>query len=448
MDKISRLAGHAACACAFAAILTGCNNSGSSPMGFTPSAGNAQTGARSSSSVATSDVSAAGKAAFTHYYVVPLGTLGGTSSVANSINNRGWIAGLSKVTSGTSVHAILWVNGQKINLGTLGGPNSGVGWPVKNNRGVVAGISDLSQTDPFAENFCGFGTPNLCAGFRWKNNVMTALPTLGGNNSFAAGVNEEGRIVGFAENTVRDTTCGAPQVFHYYAAIWKGDARPRALRPLRGDAVSQAVSINNAGEAVGASGPCGPPNTLRYGTAHALLWPRDGSPLDLGSLGGTTANIATAINERGDVVGQSALTGNTTYHAFVWQHAAMRDLGTLPGDVLSEALGLNDKKQAVGYSCDAGGTCRGFIWQNGAMSDLNLLIPRSNLYVAYAGDINDSGWIVGQAVDLKTGRAPAVLLIPTTTPSNWAAALTSKVILPESVRRQLLERHGFRYFIK
>ncbi len=446
MDTISRLARRVACACATAAILTGCSSGGSSPGGLTPSGAMTPFGVESRLSAQVPGTSTQSNQGFSHYYVVDLGTLGGTASVANSINNRGWIAGISKLAGNTAVRGTLWVNAQKVNLGTLGGPNSAVGWPVKNDRGVVAGFSDLAQTDPLAENFCGLGSGKYCAGFRWQNNGLTPLSTLGGNNSFAAGANDAGQIAGFAETGVHDATCGSPQVLDYYATIWNASGRPRALPPLSGDTISQSVAIDESGAAVGASGPCGPPNNLGYGTAHALLWHASGAPADLGTLGGTTANIATAINDSDEIVGQSAVTGNTTYHAFRW-HGAMSDLGTLPGDFLSEALGLNSENQVVGYSCDSSGNCRGVVWQNGAMSDLNLLVPRSQLYIVYAGDINDKGWIVGQAVDLKTGRAPAVLLIPGNGAPDITGNSARKVILPTDVRRQLQHHHGIRPFI-
>ena len=69
-----------------------------------------------------------------HYRLVNLGNLSGTSSVANSINNLGWKAGDANVSEG-SVHATVWLYGLRFDLGTLGGPNSQVNWPVKNNRG-------------------------------------------------------------------------------------------------------------------------------------------------------------------------------------------------------------------------------------------------------------------------------------------------------------------------
>ncbi|MGA8473524.1 MAG: hypothetical protein WB681_00520 [Candidatus Cybelea sp.] len=91
----------------------------------------------------------------------------------------------------------------------------------------------------------------------------------------------------------------------------------------------------------------------------------------------------------------------------------MTDLGTLPGDMFSVAFGINNKGQVVGQSCNASGACRAFIWQKGAMTDLNLLVPPdSRLYLTYGGDINDRGWVVGYGYDRKSGRNPAFLALP------------------------------------
>ncbi len=87
---------------------------------------------------------------------------------------------------------------------------------------------------------------------------------------------------------------------------------------------------------------------------------------DLRNLGGTTGNVAFAANNQGQVVGESDLPGDTTFHAFLWQNGAMTDLGTLPGGVGSFALGINDKSQVVGGSVDANGNLRGLLWQNSA----------------------------------------------------------------------------------
>src|ERR1700676_2079988 len=87
-------------------------------------------------------------------------------------------------------HAFLWTKRSGItDLGTLGGPNSGVNWPVKDDIGLIVGESDTSNTDPLNENFCGSGNGLICLGFVWRDGTMTPLPTLGGNNSYALGVN-------------------------------------------------------------------------------------------------------------------------------------------------------------------------------------------------------------------------------------------------------------------
>src|ERR1700730_12488342 len=40
------------------------------------------------------------------------------------VNNKGWVTGLSNLAGDQNHHAFLWVKGVKMDLGTLGGPNS------------------------------------------------------------------------------------------------------------------------------------------------------------------------------------------------------------------------------------------------------------------------------------------------------------------------------------
>src|ERR1700719_2859457 len=62
------------------------------------------------------------------YRVFNLGTLGGTSSSANTINDPGWAMGVANLPGNTAGHATLWAYGLKLDLGTLGGLNSAVAW--------------------------------------------------------------------------------------------------------------------------------------------------------------------------------------------------------------------------------------------------------------------------------------------------------------------------------
>src|SRR5712664_3986687 len=76
----------------------------------------------------------------TEYVVANLPSLGGTVNSGNSLNDLGWASGTSNLPGDATQHAILWLHGPSIDLGTLGGPNSGVIWPVKNERALISGI--------------------------------------------------------------------------------------------------------------------------------------------------------------------------------------------------------------------------------------------------------------------------------------------------------------------
>lgn len=362
----------------------------------------------------TAGVTTAGRASSGTYEVTNLAGLGGTSSAGYGIDNRGWIAGTSDLAGDQTQHAALWMDGSLTDLETLGGPNSAVLWPVKDERGIVVGISQTAQPDPLGERWscsaffpAATATGYQCLGFVWQDGVMRPLPTLGGTNGFATGVNNRGEIVGWAENTVHDSTCVAPQVLQFRAVVWKPSGGLIELPPLPGDTVSAATAINDRGQVVGISGICDRA-VGRFSAIHDVLW-QDGRPIDLGSLGGIAWNTPMAINEHGDVVGFSNVSaasgGGFAAHAFLWTaRDGIRDLGTLPGDSTSQALGINARGDIVGTSCDANFNCRAFLWRDGVMTDLNTMVaPASEEILVSANDINDSGRITGQAFDAVSG---------------------------------------------
>jgi probable HAF family extracellular repeat protein len=360
-----------------------------------------------------------------NYQVTVHGTLGGTSSQANSINNRGWAAGAANLAGDEFSHAVVWDHGQQIDLGKLGGQNSGVFWPVKGDNGVVAGISETAEENPLGELFsCAFFFPTdfttrtsrpVCRGFRWQNGQMTALETLGGYDSYATGSNNAGQTVGWAETVVHDSTCVAPQVLQFVAVVWGSDGKAQALPPLPGDTTSAATAINDKGQIVGISGRCG----IAVGgvsAAHAVIW-ENGVPTDIGNLGGHQWNTPTAINNHGKVVGFSLLAGQDgtrNYEAFVWtKEDGIRSLGKPAGDIRSAAFGINDKDQIVGLSRGGPFVFRALLWENGQMIDLNTRTVAGSPYLLYANDINDGGELAGQALDLDTFQALAFTATPT-----------------------------------
>jgi probable HAF family extracellular repeat protein len=358
------------------------------------------------------------------YQVRNLGSLGGGYTAGISINRLGLVSGYANLPGDQSMHATLWLNGKPLDLGTLGGPNSGITWPVKNDYGVLAGIAETAQLDPLGENWsCSAFFPTItghvCRGFVWRWGHMHALPTLGGNNGFAAGANNLGQVVGWAENTVHDPTCdpASKQVLQFKPVVWGPDDDDIQALPLIGnDTSGAATAVNDRGQIVGISGLCDQA-VGRYSAIHAVLW-QDHRAIDLGNLGGVAWNTPMAINEFGVVVGFANVPGGKSAgsfhaHAFVWTAlAGMRDLGTLPGDSISEALGINDEGVIVGESCGASG-CRAVLWRGGNIVDLNRQVARGYTdQLVFANDINDAGEITGQAVDAATGVSVAFLAMP------------------------------------
>lgn len=346
------------------------------------------------------------------YHVFKLPGLGGTSSGGNGINNLGFVVGTSNIDDDAATHAALWVLGLPIDLGTLGGPgsNSAVVWPVKNIQGVVSGITEVPGEDPFNEAWsCSAFIPktpgHMCRGFVWEDGEMRALPTLGGTHGFATGTNNRRQTVGWAEKNVQDPTCNRTTQFLQFSAVLWGPGRDQIqeLPPLPGDSTSAATVINDRGLVAGISGDCS--NAVgEFSARHAVLW-KNGVPRDLGSLGGVAWNTPMAMNERGDIVGFANAPGTEppnrfNYRAFLWteERGSMIDLGTLDGDARSQALGINSRGQVVGFSRGAG--FRGFIWENGVMTNINdLIVSGSRDTITIAGDINAFGVITGTSVD-------------------------------------------------
>jgi probable HAF family extracellular repeat protein len=319
------------------------------------------------------------------------------------------------------MHATLWQGSSVIDLGTLGGPNSSVSWPGQNNGGTIVGIAETGTLDPLGEQWsCSFFFPtftgHICLGFVWESGVMTPLPTLGGNNGFATGVNSRGQVVGWAETPIHDPTCNSPQVLQFRAVLWEPKADlVQELPPLPGDSTSAATGINARGQVVGISGDCDIA-VGRFSARHAVLWDK-GTPIDIGDLGGVSWHTPMAINARGDVVGFSNPPGDEdgsfNAHAVLWPKGAdIQDLGTLPGDRTSQALGINARGQVVGVSRGPGGS-RAFIWENGVMTDLNTLVePGYSGRLLLAGDISDRGEITGATLDPDTGEVVTFVATP------------------------------------
>lgn len=336
------------------------------------------------------------------YSLTILDTLGGCCSDGHGINDAGSVAGNAFTSNNAALHAALWRRGVIVDLGTLGGLNSNTAEEqVVNDRDMVAGFSDTPTPDPNGEDFCFFGTNQVCRPFVWDKGVLTPLPTFGGTNAQANGINARRDVVGVSETPNVDAC--SPNFLQVEASLWR-DGQITELPPLPGDPDAAAYAINEDGEVVGISG-------CVSGAIHAVLW-RHGTAIDLGNLGGEMFNIPGAINNLGQVTGESDLPGDAVHHAFFWDKGEMTDLGTIPGYDLSVGNGINNRGRVVGFG-DNGVSQIALIWEEGAATDLNtLIIPNPDWFLAEALSINDRGEITGYAFSNSTGYVQTFVLTP------------------------------------
>ena len=194
-------------------------------------------------------------AASLSYNVTDLGTIGGSKSNANGINNLGQVVGYSNTTGDATFHAFRTAANSAINsntddLGTLGGSNSyanGI-----NNSGQVVGSSDTTGN---AATHAFRTVANSAI-----NSNTDDLGTLGGSNSYASGINNLGEVVGSS-----DTTGNATHAFLYSDNQLYDLNNLVAANSLNGFSVlNNASAINDLGQILGTG-------IIANGQRHAFL---------------------------------------------------------------------------------------------------------------------------------------------------------------------------------
>jgi len=217
-----------------------------------------------------------------------LGDLGGGTATAFAINVQGNVVGSARTADGHD-EPFLYANKTMTDLGTLGGHDQGQ-WNAAfgvNAHRAVTGTSWAADGRYYA--------------FLWKDGSMQSLGTLGGSWSEGSAINDYGQITGLAY---------LPGDGAAHAFLWKNN-RIKDLGTLANSGFSWGFGINNQGVVVGMN------QDSAYVDRAVIV---NGGPMqDLNGLidagSGWQLNVAYAINDAGQIVGEGTIAGQT--HAFL-----------------------------------------------------------------------------------------------------------------------------------
>jgi probable HAF family extracellular repeat protein len=251
--------------------------------------------------------------------IINLGTMGGgNESFAIGVNDSGQVTGVATNTTvdpysmfcfvsmcaATETRSFLWQDGVKVDLGTLGGPDTFA--YEFNERGQIAGFSYTN----YAPNSTT-GVPTVDP-FFWDKGKMVDIGTLGGTYGTPYWINSRGQVIG-SSNMAGDQTS--------HAFIWD---REKGIQDLGtfGGSNGAAYKVNDSGQVIGTADF---PGDFIH---HAFVW-KNGVMTDLGVVPGDLCSNGRAINSRGQAVGKGTNCKGVLQHLFLWENGVIQDLDAL-----------------------------------------------------------------------------------------------------------------------
>jgi len=213
-----------------------------------------------------------------------LGALDGSYSRAQGINDLGQAVGYALDAEWVQ-RAVVW-NPDSSAL-SLPSPSGWVEACAINDSGLVAGMAGLFPVVwPPGEPMHELGCIE--------------------ESGYVRAVNGAGTVAGMSDLP------GYPS--YYEAALWPDGGECRMLGAL-GEAGSEALALNDAGEVVGASG------TIPYAPTSAVHWSGEGTLTDLNLFAPPdwVLQKATAINNRGDIAGIGRGPGGKAEAFVLWR---------------------------------------------------------------------------------------------------------------------------------
>jgi uncharacterized membrane protein len=243
---------------------------------------------------------------------------GGVWSEAYGINERGDVAGASQCCGRVDVHATLWRDGVPIDLD-----------PVPTRYSRAFDVNDVGDVVGYA-NFDAF---------RWRAGAgMQILPGLPGyDQTRAHAVNNSGTIAGFSY--IQGSN---------YAVAWVAGELTDLTAGLVG-----CCGRSSQGHAINAHGAVAGVAPFNGGPLHAAIW-KEGGAIDLGALTGNppeqSVSEARGISDAGDVVGWSWAAGMGRF-AVLWSRGTTTVLPSFFGTACCTiAHAINNRGQVVGES--------------------------------------------------------------------------------------------------
>jgi probable HAF family extracellular repeat protein len=334
--------------------------------------------------------------------LLDLGPLAGPTSDATAVNDAGQVVGHSWLGYDPGWHGFVWT-----------APGSVV------DVGQYHFVLDVNAHGAVAGRTLGGGL-GAAGAFVWSPTAGSETVVLNAAYPFASAqaLNDAGQMAGWYQ---KELSPGG--LVGDYSFVWSPSAGFQAIGSLGGD-FTQAYGINDQGKVVGYASTC----TYASGRAcpyHAFLWTPGIGMRDLGDLGGPWS-MARDVNESDAVVGGS-YTADGRRRAFRWTPTGgMQSLGTLGGDA-SDAFAVNDLGHVVGWSVTTAQDTVAFYWtEQTGMIPLEKPIGAD---FAMALGLNNRGQVVGR-VGLGTVFSPvasqyrAVMWDVTLPPPNRAPTLT------------------------
>ncbi len=261
-----------------------------------------------------------------------------------------------------------------------------VGSAVENNSGEVA--------------FTGYkalGTPQVIeSSYVIQNGKITQLPYYQTVATHITGITDTGEVTGFFEADSTTVLNSSNQVILGGFTYQNGTITPSRNFVTVGPAsyAIQVLAANGDGDVVGIVGAPGYDPSL----LHSFLV-KAGQVTDLGSSAGlnVTAVFANALNNEDVIVGEEQTFGNNSATIpFLWRNGTIHVLPTASAVTSAGITAINNLGVAVGVQADLTGKSEALAWVNGAVINLNDLLPANSGWVlSSADDINDSNQIVG-----------------------------------------------------